>query len=91
MIITLDNIKVVVCNLNGEIVEPGEGFLNLLRNEIYDITSYKREIVFSKLKNKSGIYGAIRNGLNYLENAIYENPGLFYKFVKLNISNRIIY
>ena len=75
-IIVLDPEIVVI---NGEIVKLGEDFLNLLRNEIYDITPYKREIVFSKLKNKSGIYGAIRNGLNYIENVIYESPDLFYK------------
>ena len=80
IIIMLDPEVVVI---NGEITELGEDFLNLLRNEIFNITPYKREIVFSKLKNKSGIYGAIRNGLDYIEKCIYENPELFYKFVKL--------
>jgi len=50
-IIVLDPEIVVI---NGEIIELGEDFLNLLRNEIFNITPYKREIVFSKLKNKSG-------------------------------------
>ena len=78
-IIVLDPEIVVI---NGEIIELGEDFLNLLRKEIYSITPYKREIVFSKLKNKSGIYGAIRNGLNYIEKCMYEDPESFYKFEK---------
>lgn len=74
-IIVLDPEIVVI---NGEVIKLGGGFLNLLRDEIYNITPYKREIVFSKLEDRSGIYGAIRNGLNYIEKCIYENPESFY-------------
>jgi len=82
-IIVLDPEIVVI---NGEIIELGEDFLNLLREEIYGLTPYKREIVFSKLKDKSGIYGAIRNGLNYIERYIYKDPGSFYSIDK-NVNN----
>ena len=64
--------------LNGEIVKLGEGFLDLLKKEIYDITPYKRKIVFSKLVDESGIYGAIINGLNSIEKSIFENDESFY-------------
>lgn len=74
-IIMLDPEIVVI---NGEVIKLGEDFLNLLRDEIYNITPYKREVVFSKLEDRSGIYGAIRNGLDYIEKCIYENPESFY-------------
>jgi len=64
--------------LNGEIVKLGADFLNLLKKEIYDITPYRRKIVFSKLEDKSGIYGAIINGLNVIEKSIFENAESFY-------------
>jgi len=65
--------------INGEIVELGDGFLEALKEEVYSITPYRREVVFSKLKRKSGIYGAIKNGLDYIDRCINENPNEFFK------------
>ncbi|GEM_PF-5523011 len=75
LIITLDPELVVI---NGEIISLGEDFLKTLKNEVYKITPYKREIVYSKLEEKAGLYGAIKNGLNYIEDILFQNPALFY-------------
>jgi predicted NBD/HSP70 family sugar kinase len=76
MIILLDP-EIVV--LNGEILELGEEFLELLRSEVYKLTPYKRKIVFSKLERKSGVFGAIKNGLDWIEENTVRNPDAFYK------------
>ncbi len=75
MIILLDP-EIVV--LNGEIVELGEEFLELLKSEVYKLTPYKRKIVFSKLRKKSGILGAIKNGLDWIEKNTVRDPDSFY-------------
>ncbi|MGM0366069.1 MAG: ROK family protein [Actinomycetota bacterium] len=76
IIVVLDPEIVVI---NGEVTEMGNEFLEVLKQEIYSITPYKREIVFSKLKRKAGIYGAVKNGLNHIDKFIYENPNEFFK------------
>ena len=76
MIILLDPGIVV---LNGEILELGKDFLELLRAEVYKLTPYKRKIVFSKLKKKSGVFGAIKNGLDWIEENTVRDPDAFYK------------
>jgi predicted NBD/HSP70 family sugar kinase len=76
LIILLDPETVVI---NGEIVDLGNNFLNLLKQEIFKIIPYKREILFSELRSKSRIYGAIKNGLDHIEKLIYEDPEVFYK------------
>jgi predicted NBD/HSP70 family sugar kinase len=65
--------------LNGEIMKFGEEFLSLLKKEVHYIIPYKRQILFSRLGDKAGIYGAIRNGLDYIEKYIFESPNLFYE------------
>ncbi len=81
MIIVLDPELVVI---NGEIVELSDDFLEILKQEVYKLIPFKRTIVFSKLLKKSGLYGAIKNGLNWIEENIVNNPELFFK----NIKNR---
>jgi predicted NBD/HSP70 family sugar kinase len=76
MIILLDP-EIVV--LNGEILELGKDFLDLLRSEVYKLTPYKRKIVFSKLEKKSGVFGAIKNGLDWIEENTVRDPDAFYK------------
>ncbi len=76
MIILLDP-EIVV--LNGEILELGEEFLELLRSEVYKLTPYKRKIVFSKLERKSGVFGAIKNGLDWIVENTVRDPDAFYK------------
>ncbi|MGM0366886.1 MAG: ROK family transcriptional regulator [Actinomycetota bacterium] len=76
IIVVLDPEIVVI---NGEVIELGDDFLEVLKKEVYSITPYRREIVFSKLKRQAGIYGAIKNGLNYIDKFIYENPNEFFK------------
>lgn len=75
LVITLDPELVVI---NGEIVELGQDFLNLLKNEVEKIIPYKRDVVFSSLRNRSKIYGAIKNGLDYIDFIIFREPQSFY-------------
>ncbi|MDD3777526.1 MAG: ROK family transcriptional regulator [Actinomycetota bacterium] len=65
--------------INGEIVELKDGFLQSLKEEVYAITPYRGEIAFSKLKENSGIYGAIKNGLDYIDFYINEHPNNFFQ------------
>ncbi len=76
MIILLDP-EIVV--LNGEILELGEEFLELLKSEVYKLTPFKRKIVFSRLGRKSGIFGAIKNGLDWIVENTERDPDTFYK------------
>jgi glucokinase len=83
MIIIMDPEIVVI---NGEIIEFGEDFLELLKREVFKLTPFRSKIVFSKLKKKSGLYGAIKNGLDWIDTNISSNPDLFFsKHVKNNI------
>lgn len=66
--------------INGEIIAFGDDFLNYLTEEIYKIIPYRRQVVFSQLKDRACIYGAIKNGLEYIENLLYKSPDYFYKF-----------
>lgn len=77
LIITLDPELVVI---NGEIVELGEEFLSLLKEEVEKIIPYKSDVVFSSLRNRSKVYGAIKNGLDYIDFIIFREPQSFYSF-----------
>jgi len=76
IIVVLDPEIVVI---NGEIVELGNDFLKLLKTEIYKIIPYRIEVVFSELRERSRIFGAIKNGLDYIDRQIDEDPENFYK------------
>lgn len=76
IIIILDPELVVI---NGEIVDFGNNFLELLKSEVYKLTPFKRQIVFSKLRERSGLYGAIKNGLNWIDFNISNNLDNFFK------------
>ena len=65
--------------INGEIIAFGNDFLEFLTEEIYKIIPYRRQVVFSQLKDRACIYGAIKNGLEYIENLLYRSPDYFYK------------
>ncbi|MBN1299205.1 MAG: ROK family transcriptional regulator [Actinobacteria bacterium] len=75
MIIIMDPEIVVI---NGEIIDFGEDFLELLKAEVYKLIPFKRQILFSKLKEKSGLYGAVKNGLDWIDLNISNNPDLFF-------------
>ena len=75
MIIIMDPQIVVI---NGEIVDFGQEFLELLKAEVYKFIPFKRKIVFSKLRKKSGLYGAIKNGIDWIYFKITNNPDLFF-------------
>lgn len=75
VIIVLDPEIVVI---NGAVVSFGDDFLNYLTEEIYNIIPYRRKVVFSELKNRACIYGAIKNGLEHIEMMLYKNPDYFY-------------
>ena len=77
LIIILDPELVVI---NGEIVELGQDFLDLLKDEVGKIIPYKRDVVFSSLRNRSKIYGGIKNGLDYIDSIIFREPQSFYNF-----------
>lgn len=77
LIITLDPELVVI---NGEIVELGQDFLDLLKGEVRKIIPYKRDVVFSSLRNRSKVYGGIKNGLDYIDSIIFREPQSFYNF-----------
>jgi glucokinase len=64
--------------INGEIVDFGSNFLNKLNNEIDQIFPSKCRICYSTLKDKAGMFGAIRYGLNYIKNNINNNLDFFY-------------
>jgi len=81
IIIILDPELLVI---NGEIVDLGDSFLDLLKSEVKNFIPYKRDIVFSSLRKKSGIYGAIKNGLDYIMENIQTNSN---KFFKVNLQN----
>lgn len=75
MIIIMDPEIVVI---NGEIVNFGQEFLELLKTDVYKLIPFKRQIVFSELKDKSGLYGAIKNGLDWVDFNISNNPDHFF-------------
>ncbi len=75
MIIIMDPEIVVI---NGEIIDFGEDFLELLKAEVYKLIPFKRQIVFSELREKSGLYGAIKNGLDWIDFNVSNNPDLFF-------------
>jgi predicted NBD/HSP70 family sugar kinase len=81
VIIMLDPEIVVI---NGEIVWLGEDFLQLLKKKLYSMIPFKTEVVYSKLKERSKIYGAIRNGLIYIEDQMFNN---IESFLKSNYKN----
>ena len=84
MIIIMDPEIVVI---NGEIIEFGEDFLELLKEEVFKLTPFRSKIVFSRLKKKSGLYGAIKNGLDWIDINISGNPDLFFsKHIKNRLS-----
>ena len=75
MIIIMDPEIVVI---NGEIIYFGKDFLELLKAEVYKLIPFKRQILFSELKEKSGLFGAIKNGLDWIDLNISNNPDLFF-------------
>ena len=81
MIIIIDPEIVVV---NGEIIDFGKDFLELLKTEVYKLIPFKRQILFSKLKEKSGLFGAIKNGLDWVDLNISNNPDLFFSRIGKN-------
>lgn len=65
--------------INGEIVQLGEGFLDILRKAIFNIIPYRTDIAYSRLLERSKVYGAIKHGLDYIEDALSLNPEKFYR------------
>lgn len=75
MIIMMDPELVVI---NGEIIDFGKDFLEILKSEVYKLIPFKRQIVFSELRKKSGLFGAIKHGLDWIDYNITINPDLFF-------------
>lgn len=57
--------------INGDILELGESFIKKLQNEIFLITPFKCEIVPSKLRQEAHISGAIKKGIDYINDLFY--------------------
>jgi len=74
VVIVLDPEIVVI---NGEIILFGEEFLGALREKVYSMVPYRTEIVYSQLRDRSKIYGAIRNGLIYIEDQLFKHTESF--------------
>jgi len=70
-IISIIDTEIIV--INGDILKLGNKFINKLKKGIYDITPFKPKIVVSKLKENAHIEGAIKNGINYLNNLLYNH------------------
>ena len=57
--------------INGKIICLGETFIRKLTDEIYSITPFKPEIVVSGLKEDAPILGAVKFGMNYMDDLLY--------------------
>jgi len=68
MIAVIDTETIII---NGRIIELGDNFINKLKNEIYSITPFKPKIVISRLKNDAAILGAVKFGLDYMNDLLY--------------------
>jgi predicted NBD/HSP70 family sugar kinase len=58
--------------INGDILELGERFIENLKKEIFEITPFKCKIVSSKLKKEAHISGALKNGIDYINDLFYK-------------------
>ena len=70
-IISVIDTEIIV--INGDILKLGNKFIDKLKREIYSITPFKPKIVVSKLKEDAHIEGAIKNGINYLNDLLYNH------------------
>ena len=68
MITVIDTELIVV---NGIVVNLGDRFIRRLREEIYRIIPFKPQIEVSSLRNDAVIFGAIKNGINYMNDLFY--------------------
>ena len=57
--------------INGDILKLGNQFIEKLKTVIYNITPFKPKIVVSELKKDAHIIGAIKNGIDNLNNLLY--------------------
>jgi glucokinase len=57
--------------INGKIICLGEAFIRRLTDEIYRITPFKPEIVVSGLKEDAPILGAVKFGMNHMDDLFY--------------------
>jgi len=70
-IISIIDTEIIV--INGDILKLGNKFINKLKKEIHNITPFEPKIVVSRLKEDAHIEGAIKNGINYLNNMLYNH------------------
>jgi len=70
-IISIIDTEVIV--VNGDILKLGNKFMNKLKKETYAITPFKPKIVASKLKEDAHIEGAIKSGINHLNDLLYNH------------------
>ncbi|MBN1298315.1 MAG: ROK family protein [Actinobacteria bacterium] len=70
-IISVIGLEMII--INGDILELGEKFIENLKNEIFSITPFKCRIVQSRLRKEAHITGALKNGIDYINNLFYNS------------------
>ncbi|MCL5070754.1 MAG: hypothetical protein M1308_07645, partial [Actinobacteria bacterium] len=68
-IIAIIDTEVIV--IGGLITCLGEKFINKLIKKIYLITPFKQEILVSELKKDNSMLGAIKYGIDYMDDIFY--------------------
>jgi len=70
-VITIIDTEIVV--ISGAIIDLGEKFIKRLKDEVYYIVPFKPEIVTSSLKKDAIILGAVKFGINHMDNLFYNH------------------
>ncbi|MDD3777524.1 MAG: ROK family protein [Actinomycetota bacterium] len=70
-IITIIDTEIIV--INGAIIDLGQDFIDKLKQTIYGIIPFKPKIITSGLKRDAAILGAIKYGLDYMDNLFFNN------------------
>jgi len=60
--------------INGDILCLGQGFIKNLKKRLFSMMPFKCNIVSSKLKKEAHISGALKNGIDHINNLFYNNP-----------------
>ena len=68
-LIAVIDTKIIV--INGGILDLGDNFFNKFKKEIYEITPFNPDIEISKLRKEAPILGAIKLGLNYMDDLMF--------------------
>lgn len=70
-ILAVIDIELIV--INGDILDLGEAFVENLKEKIFSITPFKCRILPSKLRKEAHISGALKSGIDYINNLFYNS------------------